>query len=219
MKIRTKRLSFQDDGATFHLRTRLKIVRSMSCKYSRRGWNALYGSPSCPGAESWHKLTALESTEAEKRSVEIPGETFAVRPKNLLIIDRKKKSCPPDEATDEKCVLQWSLARPEPTDAERQSIKAWGVRRLSGSRKHLRIRLAQAWGSWVLPRSPESAAGRADQKVEVKPTGEESVVFGQIRPSKVSPRCVASNQCMEASVGPPSWIASVARNLREPRVN
>ena len=84
----------------------------------------------------------------------------AVRLKNFLVIDREKSgeksSCPPDEVTEEKCVLQWSQARADPTDGERHSIEAWGVRRLSSSRKHLRMRLAQAWGSWVRKRATPS---------------------------------------------------------------
>ena len=203
-------------------------MRSMSCHHGRRGWNALYGSPSCPGAESWHKLKALESCEAEKGASKGSCQASAVRSKNLLVTDREmsgeNSSSPPDEMTKEKCVLQWSHSRTEPTDGERHSIEAWSVRRLSGSRKHLRMRLAQAWGCASgrhrLAKISRICGGWCEpdggSKADVRRI--ESVVFGQIRHSKVSPRCVAGNQCMTASVGPPSWLASVARNVRAPRV-
>ena len=128
----------------------------------------------------------------------------------LSVVGRLKADCTSCVTRGAVCdiftilVLQRSHARPEPTDAERpmRLAQAWGV-------------LGAQTGDIVLSRSPESAAGRADQTVEVKLTGDkENVVFGQIRPSKVSPRCVASNQCTEARVGPASWTASVARNVR-----
>ena len=93
-----------------------------------------------------------------------------MRLKNFLVIDRErfgeKLSCPPDERTNEKYGPP-VVKCPRGTDRWCHSFEAWVVCRLSGSRKHLRVRRVQVWGFWV-------AGGAADGGSIAD--GEESVV-------------------------------------------
>ena len=70
-------------------------------------------------------------------------------PWRVLMLRMARNSCVLEEFTEEKCALHPSQGRVWSTSAGRHCIVPCGTCWVVGTRKHLRMRLAQAWGSWV----------------------------------------------------------------------